>query len=206
MPRIARRYLPDGFVHVTQRGNRRHDLFLAERDWCHHLELLEDVIRRYHWRCHAFCLMTNHFHLLLEVEREALSEGMRRLNGLYAQYFNRQYRLDGHVFQGRFKSRPVTADRHLLETVRYILRNPIRAALCEHPADWAWSSYCATLSLPSPAAFFDPRHVLALFGTDDERARERFAEFVSATTMPAPEAPRNTPRVDARPPPVAWTT
>ena len=99
------------------------------------------VAARCGWRVHAYCLMSNHFHLLFETPKPNISSGMQRLKCGYAEYFNGRHSLEGHLFKQRFGSRLIETERHWLETLRYIALNPVRAGLCEHPSDWPWSSF-----------------------------------------------------------------
>ncbi len=99
------------------------------------------VFRRWGWRLHAYCLMTNHFHLLVETPETNLSSGMQRLKSGYAAYFNERHLLVGHLFQQRFDSRLIESEEHFSESLRYIALNPVRAGLCEHPAQWPWSTF-----------------------------------------------------------------
>jgi hypothetical protein len=122
--------------------------------------------------------MPNHFHLLLETARAELSNGMRYLNGVYAQSFNRRYQLDGHLFQGRFHARLVESDWHLLEVGRYVVLNPVRAGLCSGPGEWAWSSYNALVGTAAMPTFLARDWFLGHFGSDPVRARQRYARFV----------------------------
>ena len=105
------------------------------------LVLRDRVVRRYGWGLHAHCLMTNHFHLLVETPEPNLSEGMHRLNGGYAHYFNDRYELDGHLFDRRFGSRLVETDEDFAGALSYIAFNPVKAGLCDHPWEWRWSSF-----------------------------------------------------------------
>jgi REP element-mobilizing transposase RayT len=107
------------------------------------LRFLGDVVARYGWICHAYCLMTNHYHLLIETPEANLSRGMHLLNGVYTQWFNRRHRRVGHLLQGRFKAILVEKERHLLELARYIVLNPVRAKMVRSVRDWPWSSYRA---------------------------------------------------------------
>ena len=127
--------------HVTNRGNNRADIFLDEYDYLSFLRMLGDVVSAERWTCHAYCLMPNHYHLLLEYPETTLGRGMHRLNGRYARRFNVRHCRGGHLFQGRYDLEPVTRDGHLLETCRYIVLNPVRAGLCRLPEEWPWSSY-----------------------------------------------------------------
>ena len=130
--------------HVTSRGNAREDIFLDNRDRSRFLEMLGDVVARYGWICHAYCLMTNHYHLLIETPEANLSRGMHLLNGVYTQWFNRRHKRVGHLLQGRFKAILVEKESHLLELARYIVLNPVRAKMVRSVRDWPWDSYRAT--------------------------------------------------------------
>ena len=125
------------------------------------------------------CLMGNHYHLLVETPKGNLSHGMRQLNGVYTQAFNRRHGRVGHVLQGRYKAILVEKERHLLETTRYVVLNPVRARLCARPEEWPWSSYQATAGeIPAPV-FLAVGDVLTLFGSRRERAQERYRAFVA---------------------------
>jgi putative transposase len=140
MPRIPRRSLPDGYYHVTSRGNRGSHIFTEDIDRLDFLELLRSTVALFDWRAYAHCLMGTHYHLIVETSRERLSEGMRRLNGVYALRFNRRYGLKGHVFETRFSSYVIRDERHLTAAIAYVLANPVRAGLCRDPAEWQWSA------------------------------------------------------------------
>jgi REP-associated tyrosine transposase len=141
MPRPPRIQIAGGTYHVTCRGNRRQAIFQDDDDRRRFLAVRDRVIRRYGWRLHAFCLMTNHFHLLVRTPQPNLSRGMQRLNSEYAAYFNDRFGLVGHLFQQRFGSRLIETEEYFEEAQRYIAFNPVRAGLCEHPAEWPWSSF-----------------------------------------------------------------
>ena len=172
------------------RGNRRQAIFTDDRDYARFLRILAVEIERRGWRCHAYCLMPNHFHLLVEIREPDLSEGMQRLKGGYAQWFNRRHGFDGHLFQGRFNAVAVESTWQLLELSRYIVLNPVRAGLCRHPGEWRWSSYRAmTGAVPAPS-FLTLDWLLEHFGTDFERARAAFAAFVAdAARLPRVRSP-----------------
>ncbi len=141
MARPLRIEYPGALYHITARGNRKADIYLRSSDRYKFLEILEKTVGRYNWICHGYCLMNNHYHLLIETPDANLSKGMRQLNGIYTQYFNRVHDSVGHLFQGRFKSILVEKESYLLELCRYIVCNPVRANLCREPKDWKWSSY-----------------------------------------------------------------
>jgi REP-associated tyrosine transposase len=140
VPRIRRSELPDGIFHVTTRGVFRRHVFTDDADRLHFLELLELVVRRHVWECHAFCLMGTHYHLVVETATDPLSAGMQYLNGEYAQRFNRRHGRDGHVFGARFSSWVIRDDDHFVRTVEYVLANPVRAGLVEDWTRWPWSA------------------------------------------------------------------
>ena len=139
MARMLRTVLPDGYFHVYARGVAGTAVFRDDEDRRFFLALLEKVTRRYGWEVHAMCLMTTHYHVVLETTRAQLSAGMQWLNGLYAQTFNRRYGRFGHLFAGRFGSRIIEEEDYLERACEYVLLNPVRAGLCERAADWPWS-------------------------------------------------------------------
>jgi REP element-mobilizing transposase RayT len=141
MARARRVQIAGGIYHVTARGNRRQAIYQDDDDRRRFLGVRDRVVHRYGWRIHAYCLMTNHFHLLVETPDANLSRGMQRLNSEYATYFNTRFAHVGHLFQQRFVSRLIESEHYFLEALRYIAFNPVRAGLCEHPADWPWSSF-----------------------------------------------------------------
>ena len=145
MARPLRIQYPGAVYHVTSRGNERKPVFRDGQDRESFLHTLDHVINRYHWLCHAYCLMNNHYHFLVETPDGNLSKGMRQLNGVYTQAFNRRHRRAGHLFQGRYKGILVQKDSHLLEVLRYVVLNPVRAGTVERPEQWKWSSYLATV-------------------------------------------------------------
>src|SRR3989339_1664941 len=131
MTRPLRIEYPGAVYHVTSRGNEKKAVFKDDQDRESFLNTLYRVNKRYNWLCHAYCLMTNHYHLLIETPNANLSTGMRQLNGVYTQALNRRRNRVGHVFQGRYKAVLVQKDNHLLELCRYIVLNPVRAGLVD---------------------------------------------------------------------------
>lgn len=166
-----------GIYHITARGVRRESLYLDGEDRQKFLRTVARVVAAHGWRCHAYCLMTNHYHLLLETPEPDLSLGMQRLNGAYAQRFNWRHGVVGHVFERRFHSVLVESNWQLLELARYTALNPVRAGLCRLPGDWPWSSYRATTGAATRPSFLTLDWLLAQFGKG-ARGRERFAAFV----------------------------
>jgi putative transposase len=179
MGRHPRRETPDGVVHASARGNRRQDIYTDVVSRRRFDAYLADACDRFEVRCLAYCQMRNHYHLLLFAEQPELSRFLHRVNGGYAQWFNRRHGLDGHLFQDRFHGAAVTSDAHLLVLFRYILMNPVRAGVCDAPADWRWSSYRATVGMEPAPSFLDVDWVLDLFHPDPAKARLAFAAFVA---------------------------
>ena len=178
MPRQPRYEVAAGMYHVTSRGNRHCDVFLDSIDRNRFLSLLEDVVMRNRWRCFGYCLMTNHFHLVVETPEPNLGHGMHRLNGMYAQRFNQRWDYKGHLFEQRFRSREVLSEVHMAEAARYVVLNPVRAGICRAPERWPWSSYCATMGTAAAPAFLAAGDLLAFFGHARDEAREAFEAFV----------------------------
>ena len=129
MSRPLRIEFPGGLFHVTSRGDRREAIYLDDADRQQWLTLLGQVCQRFNWVCHAYCLMDNHFHIVVETLDGNLSAGMRQLNGVYTQWHNRVHDRVGHVFQGRFKAVVVQRESYLLELARYVVLNPVRAGI-----------------------------------------------------------------------------
>ena len=179
MARPLRIEYPGAVYHVTSRGNARQPIYRADADRREFLAMLAEAVDRFQWRCHAYCLMGNHYHLLLETPEPNLSRGMRHLNGTYTQRFNRRHGLTGHIFQGRYKAILVEKESHLLELCRYVVLNPVRAGLAESVEQWPWSSYAKTAGLSQAPAFLETAWVLAQFGSDIESARRRYRDFVA---------------------------
>ncbi|MDY0292343.1 MAG: transposase [Desulfuromonadaceae bacterium] len=163
--------------HVTARGNRQEALFVSDDDREAFLKLLGKVITRYNWICHAYCLMDNHYHLLIETPDANLSAEMRQLNGVYTQMFNRAHGKVNHVFQGRFKSILVEKETHLLELCRYVVLNPVRAHQCTSPEEWQWSSYHATATGREVAEWLTVVWILAWFAEKKAEAQKKYREF-----------------------------
>jgi putative transposase len=156
---------PGALYHVTSRGNDRAPIFLVDSDRRQFLETLGEVVGRCGWRCHAYCLMTNHYHLVVETPRANLSAGMRHVNGLYTQRFNRRHERVGHVFQGRFHAVLVERQTHFLELARYVVLNPVRAGLVRRAEDYHWSSLRASLGFESTPPWLSPNEIVAPFGS-----------------------------------------
>lgn len=138
---------------------------------------LAQSVYRCRWTCLAYCLMTNHFHLVLSLSAPNLSAGMHRLNGLYARRFNERHGYVGHLFGARYVSIAITSEAHFLDAIRYVVLNPVTAGLCDDPADWEWSSFRATAGLERCPRFLAAARVRAQFGRG-AMAADRYAAFV----------------------------
>lgn len=178
MARPLRIEYDGALYHVTSRGNNRKPIFRDESDRELFLDTLARVTQRFHWICHTYCLMNNHYHLVIETPDGNLSMGMRQLNGVYTQAFNKRHHRVGHVFQGRFKAILVQRDSHFLEVCRYVVLNPIRAKLIEHPRQWKWSSYNATTGRVTAHDCLTVDEILSHFGSRKAGAQEKYREFV----------------------------
>ena len=172
-----------GFYHVTTRGNRGQVIFENPIDPELFMHLVARNVRKLGWRCHLFCLMPNHYHLLVEMLEPNLSLGMQRLNGVYAKWFNHTHGYEGHVFERRFRSNAVERDEHAVELVRYFALNPVRAGLCRHPSEWRWSSYRVLTGEATRPEYLSSDWVLSLFDRDRQRARECLIAFVEAALI-----------------------
>lgn len=177
MARRPRELVPGGWFHVTVNAVHAQQAFLADHDREQFLARLAGTVDARGWQCHGYCLMGTHVHLLLETADGSLADGMQRLNGGYAQWFNRRYGRRGHLFGARYHAEVIRRHEHLLEVLRYVALNPVRAGVCSHPADWPWSSYRATAGLAPRPAFLSVA-VLRLFAELPDRARARFRAFV----------------------------
>ena len=178
MVRPLRIEFAGALYHITARGNERRDIFFDKADREVFLEILGEVCKRFNWLCHAYCEMTNHYHLLIETPEGNLSKGMRQLNGVYRQYINRSHHRVGHLFQGRYKGILVEKESYLLELVRYIVLNPVRANMVQKAEEWSWSSYNVTLGTTDKPEFVTTDWLLSTFGENRQRACEAFRCFV----------------------------
>jgi len=179
MARPLRLEYAGAVYYVAAQGNAGQAIFLDDADRTGFLDVLADVVERFQWICHAYCLMDNHYHLLVETPEANLSRGMRQLNGVYTQAFNRRHGRTGHVLQGRFKAIVVEKEAHLLELARYVVLNPVRTGDVRHPRYWKWSSYRATAGEAPPPGFLTVDWILAQFGRNRQRARLAYRKFVA---------------------------
>jgi len=181
MARPLRVHIPGALYHVMSRGNAQQQIFLDVEDRQTFLATLADALDRFRVECPAYCQMDTHFHLLLTPHQAPLSRMMQQLNSTYSQFFNRRHRRVGHVLQGRFKALLVDRDIYFHRVLRYIVMNPVKAQIVQHPAEWEWSSYRSTAGLSTPAGFLSLNEVWKAFDpTDLARAQELYARFVVA--------------------------
>jgi REP-associated tyrosine transposase len=178
MARPLRIEYDGALYHVTSRGNERKPIFRDDTDRKLFLKILSQVTDRFNWLCHAYCLMNNHYHLVIETPDGNLSKGMRQLNGVYTQVFNRRHHRVGHLFQGRFKGILVQKESHFLEVCRYVVLNPVRAKTVKHPIEWTWSSYRATGGKSPILSCLKVDDILSHFGQRRGMAQEKYREYV----------------------------
>ena len=152
MSRRRRTPCRGGIYHVVQRGNRRQAIYETDQDRRLFLEMLADTLPRFGFRYHGYCLMGNHYHLMVETPNANLGKGMHWLNGVYAARFNATHDVDGHLFQDRYWASPVAGAKAIVEVARYIAANPLRAGLCDRAELWPWSTYPMALGItPRPS-------------------------------------------------------
>jgi putative transposase len=140
VPRRPRSWLEDGCFHVTARGVARSTIFRDDFDYRAFRAQLLRTAKKFDWKIHAYCLLPNHYHLIVEARQQDLSNGMHRLNGGYAQGFNARYDRSGHLFQNRFKSFVIETEEHFERALEYVHTNPVAAGLCASVADWPWTA------------------------------------------------------------------
>jgi putative transposase len=177
MPRASQIDVPGLVYHITSRGNRQLPIFHDEEDRFRFLRFLRQAQDEFPCQLHAYCLMTNHYHLLLQTLEDSLSRTMQYLNSVFASWFNRKYRHSGHLYQGRFHSIPVETDAYFTTVARYIDLNPVRAGMVQLPEDYPWSDYTHLVS-GKPQPLVDSRFLLEYFGRDVAIQRDRYRQFV----------------------------
>jgi len=179
MSRPVRIQFEGALYHITSRGDRREAIYKDDEDRSAFLKTLGEVTETFNWICHAYCLMTNHYHLVVETPDGNLSKGMRQLNGVYTQASNRRHQRTGHLFQGRYKAILVDADAYLLELTRYVVLNPVRAGMVSAPGLWSWSSYQAMVGEATPGQWLATDGLLAQFSTVRQEAIQYYVNFVN---------------------------
>jgi len=180
MARPLRIEYAGALYHVTSRSDRREDIYHDDKDRLTWLDVFSQVCTRFNWRCHGWCLMDNHYDILIETAEGNLSQGMRQLNGVYTQRSNRRHSRVGHVFQGRYKAILVQKDAYLLEFSRYVVLNPVRAGMVKDPQEWPWSSYGSMIGKSPAPTWLETDWILACFGKQRKRAIAKYIDFVRA--------------------------
>lgn len=178
MARSLRIVYPGAYYHVMSRGNEQKEIFKNQRDREKFLEYLASASDRYGAVIQAYCLMSNHYHLLLETPEGNLPQIMRHINGTYTTYFNLKRKRSGHLFQGRYKAILVEADSYAAELSRYIHLNPIRVGLVEKPEDYPWSSYRSYIGQSPAAEWLKTEFIPSYFGQPRTQAGIRYRKFV----------------------------
>ncbi len=179
MARPLRLEFPNALYHITSRGDRREDIYEDDEDRIKFLTLLGKVVTDYNWLCHGYCLMSNHYHLIIETLDSNLTKGMRQLNGVYTQTTNRRHKRTGHLFQGRYKAILVDKESYLLELTRYVVLNPVRAkGMVRSIDDWPWSSYLSMINKVTAEGWLTTDWVLSQFGRNRDQAMNRYQQFV----------------------------
>lgn len=187
MARPLRLEFAGALYHVTSRGDRQDDIYESDDDRLRFLSVLAEVCDVFNWVCHAYCLMDNHYHLLIETPDANLSKGMRQLNGVYTQQFNRHHSRVGHVFQGRYKAIHVERESYLLELARYIVLNPVRARMVHKAEEWPWSSYRLTIGQEQAQPWLHTDWLLAAFAKSKKAAIRKYKVFVAeGKNQPSP--------------------
>jgi putative transposase len=174
-PRVQ---LADTAYHVSTRGNRRQEIVRDMQDGLRFLAILREIVLRRSWTCLCYCLMTNHYHLIVQTPAPDLACGMRELNHLVARTFNRRHGYEGHLFERRYWSEIIETDTYLLNTVRYIALNPVRAGLTATPEGWPWSSYAASIGFRPVDDFANLDGLLNMLAPTRERAQQALRDFV----------------------------
>ena len=166
--------------HLTSRGNGRMDIFLDDDDRHQFLEGLWEAVQWFELTCSAYCLMGNHYHLIVRTREANLSRAVRDINGSYAQWWNRRHKHVGHVFQGRFNGQIVQDEGYFVTACRYVVLNPVRAGMARTAAEWRWSSYAATAGLIDAPAFLDCTLLHRLLGPDVSTAMATYRNYIAA--------------------------
>jgi putative transposase len=177
MPRPPRLVAAGAIYHLTCRGVRGLPIFVTDRDRALFLALLRLTLAKYGWLCQAYCLMDNHWHLVVQTEQPTLSAGMHWLNTAYARTFNKRHGFEGHLFDDRFGSKVIESNAQFMLTVRYVELNPVRAGLVSDPGDWSWSSYRFHAGRAN-SSLLGGSWLLDLFGRERQRASAAYVEFV----------------------------
>lgn len=179
MSRPLRIEYPGAWYHVMNRGRRKEPVFLSPKDYATFLTVMQEAASHWHLRIAAYCLMTNHYHLLVQTPDGNLSRCMRHINGVYTQRFNREHNFDGQLFRGRYKAVLVAEDSHLLEVLRYIHRNPLNAGLVGNLDEYGWSSHQGYLSTAKSWQWLAKDLLLDMLAGKKDQQLEAYRVFVS---------------------------
>ena len=164
---------------MFSRGSNRQAIFAFDSDRADFIDCLARAVTNHDVVCLAYCLMPNHYHLVMQAGGNGLSNALKALNGRYSLRFNRRYGRDAHLFRNRFRAVLQTTDEQVIWTLRYTARNPVESGLCALPEEWRWSSYRATVGLDKRPAFLNVRALLAYFGNRTDMALLRYRELVA---------------------------
>lgn len=178
MPRPPRNAYPGGHFHAGTRGNSRCRVFLDATDYTVFLMMLDRSERKYNWRIYAWCLMTTHYHLVVSIPDGGLSQGMCELNGSFARWSNLRHEREDHLFGKRFNSSEILTDEHFREACRYVVLNPVRAGMCDDPAEWRWSSYRPSAGYDEAPPYLALGELLALFDVDPGLGVALYRDFI----------------------------
>ena len=189
MARQLRIEYPDAYYHVTARGNERKEIFKSDKDRGKFLSYLESAVKRYDAVIHAWCLMSNHYHLIVETPSGNLSQIMQHINGAYTNYFNTKRKRSGHLFQGRYKGILVEADEYALELSRYIHLNPVRIGIVNEPGDYKWSSFQEYAGKRKAPDWLSTEFILGYFDKSEQAAQKQYNEFVEEVLGKEHESP-----------------
>jgi len=179
MSRPLRIEYPGAWYHVMNRGRRAENIFSGKNDYQVFIDLLKECSELWNVRISAFCLMQNHYHLLIQTPDANLSRCMRHLNGVYTQRYNRSHHCDGQLFRGRYKSILVDEDSYLLQLVRYIHRNPLRAGLVDNMDNYLWSSHIGYVSQSKKWQWLNRDFILSMLSQDKRKNRKIYRQFVN---------------------------
>ncbi len=187
MTRPLRVEFPGAFYHITTRGNARGRIFISDKDREQLLFIFGQTADKFNWRCYSYCFMGNHYHLVIQTIDPTLSRGMQHLNGNYTQWFNAKHQRVGHIFQGRFKAFLIEEHDYLMQVIRYVVLNPVRAKMVRNPCDYRWSSHRATAGLETAPEWLARKEILKQFSNDRRQAEKRYQAFVKmGFDLPSP--------------------
>ncbi len=182
MSRPLRIQFPDAWYHIMNRGRRSENIFIDKNDYYNFINLLKELVEDYNIKVAAYCMLPNHYHLLVQTPDSNISRAMRHLNGVYTQRYNRSHNCDGTLFRGRYKSILVDGDSYLMELVRYIHRNPLEAGLADHLENYPWSSHKGYISGAKKWNWLNKNYILNLFANKRADAVRIYRKFVLKET------------------------